>query len=286
MGSNLHAYKSGALAHSLCRRGCLKPFDEMTRATPLFRFLDLPKEVRLMVYENLNTSKTIVKYNGLDMTSYDSLEQPSLVLTTHTLPVQLLATCRLIHSEASLVLAPKLAALKSYIPRILVSASSFNKASYNAIAHLIGIVLISLHSLLKVKRRDYSEPRVLKPSSVQHTEKTLDKWNLQTSALLAFQAQINTPPILNFSADPMLSYVRICVDVPRRWGSPSKHPRELRVSSSIKLAELLGGTLDSARKGGLDRVRSAMIVCAQEDKGQVECDRQVCALDYGVKRER
>jgi hypothetical protein len=239
-----------------------------------------------MVYDNLNTSETQIRYNGLNSKHDTSRDQPSLILTTHTLPVQLLATCRLIHSEASLLLAPKLAALKSHIPRILVPAVSLDTASCNAIAHLIGMVLTSLHGLLEVQKRDHTEPRAQIPISMQHSEKALKNWVLQTSTLLAIQAQTSTPPVLDFCADPTLSYVRICVDVPKRWSSSSKCPPGLRVSSLIKLAELSSSTLDSARKSGLNYVQSAIIVCAQEEKGLVDRERRVCALDYGVHRER
>jgi hypothetical protein len=97
MSTNRTNRRSCALAYLLDKRGHSKLLDDMSRPTSPFRFLDLPKEIRYMVYERIDISAT--PFQCID-TSDSSVAQPSLILRTYTLPVQILATCRIIHSEA------------------------------------------------------------------------------------------------------------------------------------------------------------------------------------------
>jgi reverse gyrase len=61
--------------------------------TDAFRFLDLPKEVRFMVYERLPRTKTHHR-----ITLFPD-QHPSCVLVVKSIPMSILATCRMIHDE-------------------------------------------------------------------------------------------------------------------------------------------------------------------------------------------
>ncbi|KAF2651100.1 hypothetical protein K491DRAFT_607620, partial [Lophiostoma macrostomum CBS 122681] len=88
-----------------------------------FRFLDLPKENRLMVYERLPT-KTIHNHCQkrwiCPMFKSVSDFQYTLVHTTVT-SLSILSTCRQIHSEASVIMEAKAQDILSRSPRIIVS---------------------------------------------------------------------------------------------------------------------------------------------------------------------
>jgi hypothetical protein len=274
----------------LDKRGHSKLLDDMSRPTSPFRFLDLPKEIRYMVYERIDISAT--PFQCID-TSDSSVAQPSLILRTYTLPVQILATCRIIHSEACLVLAQKLADLRSRIPRIIAPGETLDTATYRALVHSIGAALTALHHLMEAQRRNPSESQARVCSSIQHCNETFQKWAVQASTQLLFQAQTNTPPQVDFCAEPAVRYVRICIDVPRYClvaipksaQSPMQTRTSIKTSSSMKVAELLSSSLDLARKGGLDCFKSAMKFCGPEDEDGVECERRLYALDYGIKME-
>jgi hypothetical protein len=82
-----------------------------------FRFLDLPLELRFIVYAQLDIvtrSHVLDKTNAQDCTQWkvtDSTD-PSITLTRKALPVAILATCRLIQEEATQVLTPRLRELE------------------------------------------------------------------------------------------------------------------------------------------------------------------------------
>jgi hypothetical protein len=272
------------------KRGHSKLFDDMSRPTSPFRFLDLPKEIRLMVYERIDISMTPFQCIN---TGDSSVAQPSLILKTYTLPVQILATCRTIHSEACLILAPKLADLRSRTPRIVAPEEILDTATYRALVHLIGTVLAALHHLLEAQRLNVSESQPRDSCSIQHCKDVFKKWTVQTSTQLAFQTQNNPPPAVDSCAEPAVRYVRIEIDVPKYSlitmpiyaQSPTQTRWSRKTNSSTRVAELLGTSLSLARKGGLDCFTSAMKFCGPEDEEGVECERMWYALDYGVKME-
>ncbi|KAF2024446.1 hypothetical protein EK21DRAFT_28914, partial [Setomelanomma holmii] len=81
-----------------------------------FRLLDLPKELRLMVYATLTTTwdQCEVPLNR-EGSYYATLINPSL------LGVRILATCRVVNDEAGAILEPKLARMLQSPPTMLLS---------------------------------------------------------------------------------------------------------------------------------------------------------------------
>ena len=106
-------------------------------ASQPFRFLDLPKELRLMVYEFIPVATrhhVLRDFTFRDphtnlrvrlFTPTDPEAVSTVTLVTKSLHVTcILSTCRLIHDEAKVVLAKKLDKLKSDPLRLIVDAPS------------------------------------------------------------------------------------------------------------------------------------------------------------------
>ncbi|KAH3976476.1 hypothetical protein HBI56_229380 [Parastagonospora nodorum] len=74
-----------------------------------FRFLDLPTELRLMVYGLISI---ITHHLVPSIPSNVASAEPTIALVTKSLPVALLATCRQIRNEVMPTLAPLLEVLK------------------------------------------------------------------------------------------------------------------------------------------------------------------------------
>lgn len=81
-----------------------------------FRLLDLPKEIRLMIYERLPFSQN---RHNIPLENYEhhiTLVNPSIS------GVRILATCRLIHEEASYALKPLMDRILKDPPKIMIQA--------------------------------------------------------------------------------------------------------------------------------------------------------------------
>jgi hypothetical protein len=89
-----------------------------------FRFLDLPAELRCMIYELLPIT---TKHNKIWMKAKPHYALPedepaSLTLITIEVSVQLLRTCRLVHAEAKQIVAQKIEAISRMTPRLFLDS--------------------------------------------------------------------------------------------------------------------------------------------------------------------
>ncbi|KAF2705113.1 hypothetical protein K504DRAFT_107493 [Pleomassaria siparia CBS 279.74] len=72
-------------------------------SSPPFRFLDLPKEIRLMVYEHL---PLLLKHHKVLLPFNSSADEPmcEITLIVRCLPMGILRTCRTIFKEANTIM--------------------------------------------------------------------------------------------------------------------------------------------------------------------------------------
>jgi hypothetical protein len=84
--------------------------------TRSFRFLDLPKEIRLMVYEELSA---VTRRHDVPLQT--GKHHMTLVNTT-VAGVSILATCRQVNQEASYIIAPRLRDILQASPKVIVQA--------------------------------------------------------------------------------------------------------------------------------------------------------------------
>ncbi|KAF2112179.1 hypothetical protein BDV96DRAFT_649538 [Lophiotrema nucula] len=91
-----------------------------------FPFLNLPSELRLMIYEHLSIT---TRHHTLSFkTKFSRYLKPtmlSVTLVTRTLPVPLLRTCKQIHSEASPTLSNPLSKLKKEPIKFIIDVEQF-----------------------------------------------------------------------------------------------------------------------------------------------------------------
>ncbi|KAI4679038.1 uncharacterized protein J4E88_006330 [Alternaria novae-zelandiae] len=120
-----------------------QPACSLTQDKP-FRFLDLPAELRFMVYEEIETSTC--HYRLRDPTFKPESEEQTtqasyMTLAVKSLPVALLATCRLIHEEAAPFLAPKLETLRDEPSHFIIDSTSLHSFvnNYRSIGTILKI---------------------------------------------------------------------------------------------------------------------------------------------------
>ncbi|KAH7074389.1 hypothetical protein BKA63DRAFT_595851 [Paraphoma chrysanthemicola] len=101
-------------------------------ACPTFRFLDLPVELRMIVYESVGFSsrKRILEKSASGLKDYfwppgpEGASESSITLIVPTMSLGLLSTCRSVHKEAKDIFAKKLAALRKLPMRYIVDWSA------------------------------------------------------------------------------------------------------------------------------------------------------------------
>jgi hypothetical protein len=92
------------------------------------KFLDLPPELRLMVYERLDSATHHYKVDHPDEISVEqSREDFQGAIIIKSFPVAILAACKVIHQEATPILAGKLQQLAQTPVRIIMSSATFTQ---------------------------------------------------------------------------------------------------------------------------------------------------------------
>jgi hypothetical protein len=95
------------------------------RPQPVFRFMDLPVELRLMVYEFFPiTTRHYVIYTRKSKRARPEHERPSLTVINLQVSVQVLRVCRTVQNEAQATMMSKIQRIKEQTPRIIVDSGA------------------------------------------------------------------------------------------------------------------------------------------------------------------
>ncbi|PVI05427.1 hypothetical protein DM02DRAFT_686369 [Periconia macrospinosa] len=86
-----------------------------------FRFLDLPKDIRLCVYERLPVT---THHCPLPTDKAETKETAHYICVVKTMPVAILATCRLINSEASSIVEKQLEKVRNRSPQMILRVAN------------------------------------------------------------------------------------------------------------------------------------------------------------------
>ena len=229
-----------------------------------FRFLDLPKELRYMVYEHLTISTKQYLLTPIEGTSdfevsvppqkdrgSSHTRPPALTITLHTLPVQIFSTCSLVYFEALPFLSRKLDAIRETVPRIAVDpecldTSQTQQLFRELLARLDGHPFLTSQKLrfgtLHLTTQENTPP-ISKSSPLTHQEqeKTDDDkderypgeillWLEQTTHLLLSQRPAPPCPFAGFMGTRVYPTVRLVLDV--RGFKHSSAPRSTRATNT------------------------------------------------------
>jgi hypothetical protein len=286
-----------------------------------FRFLDLPKELRLMVYELLCVSEknhplVYVRSDHRGSVNPEShpssvRDRPCITLVTCVLDVQILATCRQIRAEATPFVRPKLEWIKSQIPRVQIDADCSCELLSRTLPHLICALLGYLHAHCTATILGGQVPN--NPPEIVCLEPAL-RWVDQTAVRLL--AQLHS--VASLVGDSSSPEVRLLLEIhkpirltPHNQGKAetgafaglaSAHPHRVipsrpracesspsmcTLNATALLAQAFNDTFQIARARGLDLVRGGSLVFGQRREkilrsGFVET--QTCMLGYHILR--
>jgi hypothetical protein len=116
-----------------------------------FRFMGLPPELRLLVYEHLRASTNIIKWHTADVIPHD--ESSAFGLVYHHIPVQILRVSRTIRNEARAIITQQLENILNKTPRITLEIEAHRALS---VAESILLYVIRwLHALMEKENVDF-----------------------------------------------------------------------------------------------------------------------------------
>ncbi|KAF2999248.1 hypothetical protein E8E13_002818 [Curvularia kusanoi] len=266
-----------------------------------FRFLDLPKELRFMVYEHLTVSTKQHRFTPLKdgflvkpPKSELSHTRLAITLTLQTLPVQIFSTCQLVYSEAFPFLNRKLDKIRETIPRMIVDADCLYTSAFDTTQKLFCALLnnINDHPFFSPKPTTLrSLPQERKPPQ---WPKEIQQWLAQTTHLLLSQRPPPCP-FAGFMGTRIYPTVRLIIEVPKVWEystyralgveSPSTPPLYTG-SVTSQLSQLYSELIEHTRD--LKHIKSGAIVFGQGDERVVVKEGLVVwksvALDFEICR--
>ncbi|KAF1957673.1 hypothetical protein CC80DRAFT_491735 [Byssothecium circinans] len=205
----------------------LRPLGKKPSYTgPRFRFLDLPKELRLMVYEFLPTKTRHHKLcfmKGRDPGTNSEEYQEYVILVIRSLPVQLLRTCKMINYEVVAILKPKLDSLASTVPQMILSCDFLTK---DTSAHSFGGADYGhnvIRRVLDAAQRLVGEEYVSAPLTEEDIESFGPRWPEPPDAFTVDEA--DTAALVQFIRHAG-RYLKSVVENPQIAGTyPLQQPR-------------------------------------------------------------
>jgi hypothetical protein len=92
-----------------------------------FRFMDLPLEIRLMVYERIPIHIKPHQFTNTTVSRNGATNSYSFAVIAKSVELPILTACRQVHTEASLILQRKMADILSTPPRLVIDILQSNK---------------------------------------------------------------------------------------------------------------------------------------------------------------
>lgn len=122
-----------------------------------FQFMDLPAELRMMVYEFLPLQQQLFKiWTGVG-DEPDTKDDVAITLVRYSVSLQIIRFCRTIHREAQVIMRRKARETLDITPQIIVEANRINRSkSHNGILTYVSEWLSALHEYNDLQFDDWS----------------------------------------------------------------------------------------------------------------------------------
>lgn len=245
-----------------------------------------------MVYESLSISSKQLRLLvgsgiciGQQVTDISD-NQSAIHVTLHTLPVQILSTCQLVHFEALPFLSRKLDDVRETLPKLTIDIDCLYTSALKVTQDLLCAVLNDLNNHPFINVQQIPFPSLKDAKSRPQYPNEVKQWLAQTTHLLLSQRP-KPCPFSGFMGMRTYPTVRIIIEVSKVW----RHQMESRsvtgtASVTSRLSQVWSVLADHTKK--LRHVKGGAIVFSQEDQSVMASGGLVktktVALDFGICR--